>query len=46
MSDIVEKNSLTGLLMRVSVDGGELTLPFGRNIFLINTHVAGTAYYD
>ncbi|NCD26598.1 MAG: restriction endonuclease [Deltaproteobacteria bacterium] len=46
MSDIAIKNGLTGLLMRVSVDGGELTLPFGRDIFLINTHVAGTAYYD
>lgn len=33
MSDIVIKDGLTGLLMRVSVDGGELTLPFGRDIF-------------
>lgn len=46
MSDIALKNDLTGLLMRVSVDGGELTLPFGRDIFLINSHVAGTGYYD
>ena len=38
---ILRKGGVAGLLQR---QNGELPLPFGREIFLLQTHIAGTSH--
>lgn len=40
------KDDLAASLMLRTLKGEELPSPFAREIFLLETHIAGTAYYD
>jgi len=47
MSDLPEpRHGLMGQLMLRTLGKDELSLPFDREIFLINVHIAGTGHYD
>jgi hypothetical protein len=41
-----KKSGMTGQLMGLTIGKVDILMPFGKEIFLINTHVAGTGHYD
>jgi hypothetical protein len=46
MSDQLPMTTLTQQLMQRTLQQKAITLPFAREIFLLETHVAGLRYYD
>lgn len=46
MSKALTKDELIRSLLRKSIGGIPMQIPFAQDIFLCNLHVAGTPYYD
>lgn len=46
MSALVRKERFATGLMLATFDGNRLGLPFAREIFLLETHVAGSSWHD